>query len=149
MNTYVYKYIYISRRLQLTGRQGEHRRLFTHTQKSEMETLPEAHGRSTEQSQPPENLRKNGYGEWQRRRARSQSGSTSSSLTRDTFSIPLPLFYSPRREAVIIRYIILILCPFGQRYTSILSLLNACYLGFHLSRLVPTYLLYNEKCARV
>ena len=58
MNTYVYKYIYISRRLQLTGRQGEHRRLFTHTQKSEMETLPEAHGRSTEQSQPPENLRK-------------------------------------------------------------------------------------------
>ena len=37
----------------------------------------------------------------QRRRARSQSGSTSSSLMRDTFFIALPLFYSPRREAVI------------------------------------------------
>mgnify|MGYP006889231946 CR=1 FL=1 len=41
----------------------------------------------------------------QRRRARFQSGSTSSSPPRDIFSIPLPLFYSPRREAVIIRYI--------------------------------------------
>ena len=68
---------------------------------------------------------------------------------RDPLSLPLLLFYSPRREAIIIRYIILILYPFGQRYTSILSLLNVCYLGFHLSQLVPTYLLYNEKCARV
>ena len=32
-------------------------------QGSKMENLPEAHGRSTEQIQPLENLRKEGYGE--------------------------------------------------------------------------------------
>ena len=37
--------------------------VYSRTQKSEMETLPEAHGHSAEQSQPPENLRKDGYGE--------------------------------------------------------------------------------------
>ena len=35
------------------------------------------------------------------------------------FFILLPLFYSLRREVVIIRYIMFILCPFGQGYTSI------------------------------
>ena len=35
----------------------------THTQKSEMETLPEAHGRSEKQSQPPETYAENDYGE--------------------------------------------------------------------------------------
>ena len=49
------------------------------------------------------------------------------------FFIPLPIFYSPRREVVILRYIMFILYPFGQRYTSIFSLMNACYLGFHLN----------------
>ena len=33
------------------------------TQRSEIEILPEALGLSAEQSQPPENLCKNGYGE--------------------------------------------------------------------------------------
>ena len=65
------------------------------------------------------------------------------------FFIPLPIFYSPRREVVILRYIMFILYPFGQRYTSIFSLMNACYLGFHLSRLVPIYVLYNKTCAHV
>ena len=32
---------------------------------------------------------------------------------RSPFMIPLPLFYSPRREAVTTCYIIFILCPFG------------------------------------
>ena len=65
------------------------------------------------------------------------------------FTIPLPLFYSPRREAVTTRYIMFIPCPFGQGYASIFSQMNACYLGFHLSRLVPTYVLYNKTCAHV
>ena len=112
-----------------------------------MDVMPEAHGRSMEQSQPLETCAKMAMEKRQRRRARSQSGNTSSLMP--PLSIPLPLFYSPRREAVIICYIILILCPSGQRYTSILSLLNAYYLGLPLNRLVPTYLLYNEKCARV
>ena len=38
--------------------------------------------------------------EWRRRRARSQSNSTSSSTKAIPLSIPLPLFYSPRREAI-------------------------------------------------
>ena len=83
------------------------------TQRNEMETLPEALGRSTEQSQPPENLRKMAMENDRGEELGPRSGGTSSSLTHDTFSIPLPLFYSPRREAVIICYIILILCPFG------------------------------------
>ena len=115
-----------------------------------METLSEAHGRSAEQSQPLENLRKNGYGELTEEKSSVPVRKHFVlSNARSPFSLPLPLFYSPRREAVIIRYITLILCPFGQRYTLILSLLNACYLGFHFNRLVPTHLLYNEKCARV
>ena len=65
-----------------------------------MENLPEAHGRSTEQNLPLENLRKEGYGERQRRSVRLQSDSTLSSLTCDTLSHRLPLFYSSRREAV-------------------------------------------------
>ena len=104
-----------------------------------MEALPEAHGRSVEQSQPLETCAKMAMEKRQRRRARSQSGSTSSSLMPPR-SIPLPLFYSPRREAVIICYIILILYPSGQRYTSILSLLNAYYLGFtSVDLYLPTY----------
>ena len=54
------------------------------TLRSEMEALPEAHGRSAEQSQPLETCAK-------RRRARSQSGSTSPSLIRD----PFPFFSLP------------------------------------------------------
>ena len=81
-----------------------------------MEALPEALGHSAEQSQPPENLRKmvmeNDRGE----ELDPSSGSTSSSLMHDPIIIPLPLFYSPRREVVITRYIMFILCPFGQRY---------------------------------
>ena len=47
------------------------------------------------------------------------------------FSIPLSLFYSPRREAVTTCYIIFIrVCPFGQRYASILYLKNVCDLGY-------------------
>ena len=42
----------------------------THTG-DKKEILPKAHGRSTEQNQPPENLRKESYGEGQRRRVRS------------------------------------------------------------------------------
>ena len=85
----------------------------------------------------------------QRRRARFQSGSTSSSSIAIPITIHLPLFYSPRREAVTTRYIMFIPCPFGQGYASIFSLMNACYLGFHLSRLVPIYVLYNKTCAHV
>ena len=113
-----------------------------------METLPEALGRSAEQSQPPENLH---------RTAMEKTEEKSSVLVRqhfflpkrDIFSIPLPLFYCPRRETVIIRYIMFILCPFGQGYASIFSLMNACYLGFPLSLLVPIYVLYNKTCANV
>ena len=35
----------------------------THARNSEMETLPKAHGRSVEQSQPPETCAENSYGE--------------------------------------------------------------------------------------
>ena len=63
------------------------------------------------------------------------------------FSISLPLFYSPRREAVTTSHVIFILYPFGQRYASISFLLNACYLGFLFSRLVPIYVHYNKTCA--
>ena len=59
------------------------------------------------------------------------------SLNAIYFIIPLPLFYSPRREVVITRYIMFILCPFGQRYTSISSLMRVCYLGPPLSLHVP------------
>ena len=113
----------------------------THTQKSEMETLPEAQGRSAEQSQPPETCAKNDYGEIIEEKSSVPVRQHFVLSNARYLSIPLPLFYSPRREAVIICYIILILrCPFGQRYTSILSLLNACYLGFTSANLyLPTY----------
>ena len=73
-----------------------------------METLPEAHGRSAEQSQPPETCVENDYGE----------------IAEEKSSVPVRhLFDSLPIEYVLPR--------------------------IHLSRLVPTYLLYNEKCARV
>ena len=64
---YVYIYIYICRRFERLQPIRPARRIPTpdhsRTQKSKMEILPEAHGRSTEQSQPLENLRENSYGE--------------------------------------------------------------------------------------
>ena len=71
----------------------------THTGDT-MEVLPEAHGRSTEQHEPPEDLQKESYGERQRRSVRLRSDNTSSLPTRDPLSHRLPLFYSSRREAV-------------------------------------------------
>ena len=111
-----------------------------------MENLSEAHGRSTEQIQPLENLRKEGYGEWQRRSVRSQSDSTSSSLMRDTLSLRLPLFYSSRREAVSPVYITFILCPFGQRYSSIFPT-EYCYLGLDFCTYLST--IQQRACPRV
>ena len=144
-------YIYRSRQLQLTGRQGEHRCLFTHTHTEERDGDSAGSTRAFRGAESASrNLRRKRL--WRNNRGE-ELGPSPAALRPLQCAIPfpsrLPLFYSSRREAVIIRYITLILCPFGQRYTSILSLLNACYLGFHLSRLVPTYLLYNEKCARV
>ena len=150
MNASMCIYICIFRlwQLQPTSRRVTKQRcMLTHSEKRDGDSIgsPRAFRGAESASRKPA---QNGYGE-DGGGARFQSGNTSLSPKRDTFCIPLPLFYSPGREAVIIRYIIIILCPFGERYTSILSLLNACYLGFHFSRLVPTYLLYNEKCARV
>ena len=44
-------------------------------------------------------------------------------------------------------YITLILCPFGQRYSSILSLLNICYLGFDSCTYLST--IQQKVCPRV
>ena len=66
-----------------------------------MEVLPEAHGRSLKQREPPENLHERNYGEWKRRSVRLRSDITSSSLQRAIpFSPCLPLFYSFKKGAV-------------------------------------------------
>ena len=86
----MYMYIYLPNSNgynQQAGKANTNACSLTHTQKSEMETLPEAHGRSAEQSQTPEGCIEIGYGRLQRRRARSQSDSTSSSLMRDLSSL--------------------------------------------------------------
>ena len=121
--------------------------MLTHSEKRDGDSIgsPRAFRGAESASRKPA---QNGYGE-DGGGARFQSGNTSLSPKRDTFCIPLPLFYSPGREAVIIRYIMFILCPFEQGYTSIFSLMNACYLGFYLSRLVPIYVLYNKTCGHV
>ena len=62
-----------------------------------MEVLPEAHGRSSEQHEPPETCRKESYGERQRGSVRLRSDNTSSSQFTIPFSHRLPLFYSSRR----------------------------------------------------
>ena len=102
------------------------------TQKSEMETLSEALGRPAEQSQPPENLHITAMEKTEEKSLVPVRQQFVLSKTR-YLSHSSPTLYSPRREAVIIRYIMFVLCPLGQRYTSIFSLMNACYLGFHLS----------------
>ena len=65
VRVYEHECIYISIKAVTINRSARRTPTPVHsgTQKSEMETLPKAHGRSTEQSQPPENLRKDGYGE--------------------------------------------------------------------------------------
>ena len=63
-----------------------------------MEVLPEAHGRSSKQHEPPENLQK----EVMENGRREAFGSGLTTLRpppmRDPFSQRLPLFYSSRRE---------------------------------------------------
>ena len=117
------------------------------TQGSKMEILPEAHGRSTEQNQPLENLRK--------RKLWRTTEKKSSVTVRQHFvltnarypSLPrLPLFYSSRREAVSPVYITLILCLFGQRYSSILPT-EYCYLGFDFCTYLST--IQQRACPRV
>ena len=103
---------------------------YTHREKREMETLLEALGRSAEQRQPPENLHK----ATTKRDGGEELGPIPTTLRPRQNAIPhtihLCLFYNSRGEAVTTRYIIFILCPFGQRYTSIFYVMNACDLGF-------------------
>ena len=40
------------------------------TKGDRMEVLPEAHGHSSKQREPPENLQRRNYGEWRRRSVR-------------------------------------------------------------------------------
>ena len=65
-----------------------------------MEILPKAHGRSTEQNQPPENLRKKAMENDREEEFGPQSDSTSFPLMRDPSLLRLPLFYNSRRETV-------------------------------------------------
>ena len=56
-------------------------------------------------------------------------------------SLPVSLsFIAQGGRPLLPVYITLILCPFGQRYSSILSLPNTCYLGFDSADLyLPIY----------
>ena len=73
------------------------------TKGDRMEVLPEAHGRSSKQREPPENLQRRAMeNEW-RRSIRFPSDSTSSSsiiIYISPFSPRLPLFYSFKKGAV-------------------------------------------------
>ena len=66
---------------------------------------------------------------------------------------PLSPFSSPfiaqGGKDVTSRYIIFILCPFGQRYASISYLMNVCYLGYSHQSTCPNYEQYNKTCANV
>ena len=62
--------------------------------------LSEAHGRSSKQREPPENLQRRAMENEQRRSVRFRSNSTSSSSMRDPLSPRLPLFYSFKKGAV-------------------------------------------------
>ena len=64
------------------------------------EVLPEAHGRSSKQREPPENLQRRAMENEQRRSVRFRFDSTSSSLMPPPLSPRLPLFYSFKKGAV-------------------------------------------------
>ena len=96
-----------------------------------METLPEAHERSTEQSQPPETCAKNDYGEIAEEKSSVPVRQHFVLSNARYLSLPVSLsFIAQGGRPLSSVYITLILCPFGQRYSSILSLPNTCYLGF-------------------
>ena len=96
---------------------------------NKMEILSEAHGRSTEQNQPLKILRAEKL--WRSIEKKSSVPIRQHFVLSNAhpFSPRPPLFYSSRREAVSPVYITLILCLFGQRYSSILPT-EYCYLGF-------------------
>ena len=73
-----------------SGRRNRCRCLIDYAKGDTMEVLPEAHGRSSKQREPPGNLHERNYGEWKRRSVRFRSDNTSSSISRDT-----PLTASP------------------------------------------------------
>ena len=79
--------------------------------------------------------------------ARSQSDNTSSSLTRDTLFLPVSLsFIAQGGRPFSPVYITLILCLFGQRYSSILPT-EYCYLGFDFCTYLST--IQQRACPRV
>ena len=106
-----------------------------------METMPEAHGRSTEQSQPPETCVENDYGETTEEKSSVPVRQHFVLSNARSLSLPVSLsFIAQGGRPLSSVYITLILCPFGQRYSSILSLLNTCYLGFNSADLyLPIY----------
>ena len=115
-----------------------------------METLPEAHGRSAKQSQPPETCAENDYGETTEEKGSVPVRQHFVLSNARSLSLPVSLsFIAQGGRPLSSVYITLILCPFGQRYSSILSLLNTCYLGFNSADLyLPIY--YTTKvCPRV
>ena len=86
-----------------------------HTQReSGMETLPEALEHSAEQRQPPEDLHRTRLQRRQREEKSLVPVRQHFVLCKNMipFTIPLPLFYSPTREALTTRYIMFIACPF-------------------------------------
>ena len=106
-----------------------------------METLPEAHGHSAEQSQPAETCAENDYGETTEEKGSVPVRQHFVLSNARSLSLPVSLsFIAQGGRPLSSFYITLILYPFGQRYPSILSLLNTCYLGFNSADLyLPIY----------
>ena len=101
---YVYKYMYAenSNGYNRSGRRDGCRRLITRAHRGARWRFCRKHpGVPRSRISLLRTCTTESYGERQRRRARSQSDNTSFPLTRDTLFLALPLFYSPRREAVI------------------------------------------------
>ena len=148
--------IYIQRKRGYNRQAGERQSSYAYAQthkKSEMETLPKALGRSAEQSQPPETYTERLWRK-QRRRARFQATppppqNTIPPFFLFLFSIPLPLFHSPREGGRYhpLHHVYSLSFQTGIRIDFLPN--NAGYLGFHLSRLVPIYVLYNKTCTHV
>ena len=131
-----------------SGRRGGCRRLITHAHRRARWRFCRKHtGVPRSRINLSRTCAKESYGERQRRRARSQSDSTSSPLAHDTFPPRLPLFYNSRREAISPVYITLILCPFRQRHSSILPI-EYCYLGFDFCAYLSTTI-QQGACPRV
>ena len=127
---------------------AKHRRLLTHSEKRDGDSIGNTRafrGAESASRKPAQN----GYGEDRGE----ELGSSPAALRPLLHAIYFPYLSLSfiAQGGRPLSYVIscFILCPFGQGYTSIFSQMNVCYLGFHLSRLVPTYVLYNKTCAHL